>query len=317
MRIWCEGHKCLSLCIFTDAYVVKRILSGIAMTTELFTVVLKGPSVFKTCILCCWSKFCSEMSGKYAPKFCCHSRTPRRFLFESIFRSEFCYQADPLAVLTRPKARFHTILCSCHSRTRFPEEEFTELFPEGSGSTSAENFVPQWFLLENHHGTRFVFIKLEHVVARSVSWTQSQLAFFTFHLLCSFEDLKAGLAFLKRKRGTQHEGPLAFVKANLTTFMDCQDTLAGAMIARLPQLSSVKQTKINKVNMYGNCFSCSRETEMHQMLVNDQTNSKTGSCTESLEEVLVSEYNSFRISSIPQQIQGQHLRRSEVACLSL
>ena len=44
---------------------------------------------------------------------------------------------------------------------------------------------------------------------------------------CSFDDLKAGLAYLKRKRGTQHEGPLAFVKANLTTFMDCQDTLAG------------------------------------------------------------------------------------------
>ena len=32
------------------------------------------------------------------------------------------------------------------------------------------------------------------------------------------------------------------------------------------------------------------ETEMHQMLVNDQNNSKTGSCTESLEDVLVSKY---------------------------
>ena len=32
------------------------------------------------------------------------------------------------------------------------------------------------------------------------------------------------------------------------------------------------------------------ETEMHQMLVNDQNNSKTGSCTESLEDVLVRKY---------------------------
>ena len=31
-------------------------------------------------------------------------------------------------------------------------------------------------------------------------------------------------------------------------------------------------------------------TEMHQMLVNDQNNSKTGSCTEPLEDVLVSKY---------------------------
>ena len=49
-------------------------------------------------------------------------------------------------------------------------------------------------------------------------------------IIYSFDDLKAGLAYLKRKSSQRHEGPIAFVKANLTTFMDCQDTLAGLYI---------------------------------------------------------------------------------------
>ena len=39
--------------------------------------------------------------------------------------------------------------------------------------------------------------------------------------------MKAGLAFLKRKSSLKDEGPMAFVKANLSSFMDCYETLAG------------------------------------------------------------------------------------------
>ena len=60
-------------------------------------------------------------------------------------------------------------------------EELLEFFPEGSGNLRAENFVPAWFLLENHHMTKF-------------------------------EDLKYGLKFLNRKVNSQTEGKLSFLK---------------------------------------------------------------------------------------------------------
>ena len=47
----------------------------------------------------------------------------------------------------------------------------------------------------------------------------------------SFDDLKAGLEYLKRKSGQQTEGPMTFVKANLSTFMDCYDTLSGETLS--------------------------------------------------------------------------------------
>lgn len=59
---------------------------------------------------------------------------------------------------------------------------------------SQENFSPEWFLLENHHGT-------------------------------SFEDLKAGLAFLRRKVESQKEGQLSFLKSNAGSVIDQLDTL--------------------------------------------------------------------------------------------
>lgn len=79
-------------------------------------------------------------------------------------------------------------LTSCFSK-KFPVEELLELFPEGSGNLRAENFVPAWFLLENHHAT-------------------------------SFEDLKLGLNFLGRKVGYQSEGKLSFLK--VSTHLDLQ-----------------------------------------------------------------------------------------------
>ena len=59
----------------------------------------------------------------------------------------------------------------------------------------AENFSPTWFLLEHHHNTRF-------------------------------DDLKAGLSFLKRKVEGQREGQISFLKVNSKTnqrFVDLCD----------------------------------------------------------------------------------------------
>lgn len=63
-----------------------------------------------------------------------------------------------------------------------------------SGDLSQENFSPGWFLLENHHTT-------------------------------SFDDLKAGLSFLRRKVESQKEGQLSFLKSNAGSVIDQLDTL--------------------------------------------------------------------------------------------
>ncbi|XP_055375734.1 exocyst complex component 2 isoform X2 [Condylostylus longicornis] len=76
---------------------------------------------------------------------------------------------------------------------KFPED-LREIFPDCNGDLSQENFSPGWFLLENHHGT-------------------------------SFEDLKAGLAYLKRKVESQKEGQLSFLKSNAGSVIDQLDTL--------------------------------------------------------------------------------------------
>nr|CAD7410779.1 unnamed protein product [Timema cristinae] len=72
------------------------------------------------------------------------------------------------------------------SNKKFPEDELHELFPEGSGDLTSEQFAAGWFLLEHHHGTMF-------------------------------DDLKAGLAFLRRKVEAQKEGQLSFLKVRSTT----------------------------------------------------------------------------------------------------
>ncbi|XP_045510493.1 exocyst complex component 2 [Colias croceus] len=77
---------------------------------------------------------------------------------------------------------------------KFPEEELNELFPDGSGKLSEENFQPGWYLLEHHSNT-------------------------------SFEDLKAGMVFLQRKVEGQKEGQLSFLKANTGAVMDQLDRL--------------------------------------------------------------------------------------------
>lgn len=77
---------------------------------------------------------------------------------------------------------------------KFPEEELHELFPDGSGKLSDENFQPGWYLLEHHSNT-------------------------------SYEDLKAGMVFLQRKVESQKEGQLSFLKANTGAVMDQLDRL--------------------------------------------------------------------------------------------
>lgn len=80
------------------------------------------------------------------------------------------------------------------SHAKFTEEELAEIFPESSGNMTLENFSPSWYLLENHHNT-------------------------------GFEDLKAGLAHMKRRATQRSEGPIAFVKSNLSSTLDCLDSL--------------------------------------------------------------------------------------------
>lgn len=77
---------------------------------------------------------------------------------------------------------------------KFPEDELMELFGEGSGDLTSEKFHPGWFLLQHHHAT-------------------------------TFEDLRAGLAFLKRKVNSQKEGQLSFLKANVGSVMEQLDTI--------------------------------------------------------------------------------------------
>lgn len=76
---------------------------------------------------------------------------------------------------------------------KFPED-LREIFPEHSGDLSRENFSAYWFLLENHHAT-------------------------------SFEDLKAGYAYLKRKVEGQKEGQLSFLKTHVGAVIDQLDTM--------------------------------------------------------------------------------------------
>ncbi|XP_063890130.1 LOW QUALITY PROTEIN: exocyst complex component 2-like [Scylla paramamosain] len=80
-----------------------------------------------------------------------------------------------------------------HDR-RVLEEELNEMFPGCSGDLSSPKFSPEWFLLENHLST-------------------------------SFDDLRAGLACLRRKVEAQKEGQISFLKANVGSVLEQLDTL--------------------------------------------------------------------------------------------
>lgn len=48
--------------------------------------------------------------------------------------------------------------------------------------------------------------------------------------LIRFDDLKTGLAFLRRKVTTHDEGPLAFMKSNVSSIMSCLEALESMCI---------------------------------------------------------------------------------------
>lgn len=73
-------------------------------------------------------------------------------------------------------------------------DDLRDIFPDSGGDLSQENFSPGWFLLEHHNST-------------------------------SFEDLKAGLSYLRRKVESQRDGQLSFLKANAGSVIDQLDTL--------------------------------------------------------------------------------------------
>ncbi|XP_011496925.1 PREDICTED: exocyst complex component 2 [Ceratosolen solmsi marchali] len=77
---------------------------------------------------------------------------------------------------------------------KFPEDELFELYGDASGELTSEKFHPGMFLLQHHHAT-------------------------------SLDDLKAGLAYLRRKVNSQKEGQLSFLKANVGSVMEQLDTI--------------------------------------------------------------------------------------------
>ncbi|XP_068145979.1 exocyst complex component 2 [Drosophila tropicalis] len=89
-------------------------------------------------------------------------------------------------------------------------EDLRDLFPDACGDLAQEHFSPAWFLLENHLAT-------------------------------SFEDLKAGLAYLKRKVESQKEGQLSFLKSN-----------AGSVIDQLDTLMNIRDKLQEDIQLHGN-----------------------------------------------------------------
>jgi len=78
--------------------------------------------------------------------------------------------------------------------SNFPKDQLMEMFPECSGDITSERFDPAYFLLEHHSST-------------------------------TFDDLKAGTEYLRRKVSGHNENQLSFIKANTNSIMDQLDTL--------------------------------------------------------------------------------------------
>ncbi|KAK0062725.1 exocyst complex component 2 [Biomphalaria pfeifferi] len=97
-------------------------------------------------------------------------------------------------------------------RAKLTEDELLEMFHDASGSISLENFSPGWYLLEHHQNA-------------------------------SFEDLKAGLSFMKRKASQRSEGPITIVRSNLMSILDCLDSLTEMY------------KKYNEDDIRGNCMN--------------------------------------------------------------
>ena len=66
---------------------------------------------------------------------------------------------------------------------KISEEQLQIMFPEATGNIGSDNFEPAYFLLDKHRST-------------------------------TFDDLKAGLSYLKRKVDGENESQLSFIKSN-------------------------------------------------------------------------------------------------------
>lgn len=83
---------------------------------------------------------------------------------------------------------------SIESNEKKLAEDLRDIFPDGCGDLSQDNFLPGWFLLEHHNNT-------------------------------SFDDLKAGYQYLRRKVESQRDSQLSFLKSNTSSVINQLDTL--------------------------------------------------------------------------------------------
>ncbi|XP_073996795.1 exocyst complex component secretory 5 [Rhodnius prolixus] len=99
---------------------------------------------------------------------------------------------------------------------KLPEDDLQELFPGCNGDLSSEQFSPGWFLLQNHLNT-------------------------------SFDDLRVGLAYLKRKVDSHKEGQLSFLKGNVGSVMEQLETLEALQIAFQKDVESFGLDRTGKI----------------------------------------------------------------------
>uniref|UniRef100_A0A2C9JZR4 Exocyst complex component 2 n=1 Tax=Biomphalaria glabrata TaxID=6526 RepID=A0A2C9JZR4_BIOGL len=69
----------------------------------------------------------------------------------------------------------------------------------------------------------------------------------TNYILENFEDLKAGLSFMKRKASQRSEGPITIVRSNLMSILDCLDSLTGLKICGMDCLLSAEWKSSSKI----------------------------------------------------------------------
>lgn len=128
-------------------------------------------------------------------------------------------------------------------------DDLREIFPENSGDLSRENFSPCWFLLENHHTT-------------------------------SFDDLRAGYSYLKRKVEGQKEGQLSFLKTHVGAVIDQLDTMINLKTKmdsegevdlakrthNLQDTISSKSCKQFRITEHSNSLNAFQNQSIHRML---------------------------------------------------
>ncbi|BET01653.1 exocyst complex component [Nesidiocoris tenuis] len=99
---------------------------------------------------------------------------------------------------------------------KLPEDDLQDLFPGCNGDLSSEQFSPGWFLLQHHQST-------------------------------SFDDLRVGLAYLKRKVDGHKEGQLSFLKGNVSSVMEQLEVLEALQAAFQKDIDDFGNDKTGKI----------------------------------------------------------------------